>query len=136
MWNAQSAIDEAEPVLTAPNVSEAGMDSHWQAVIRVAEFAESDPDPLWEFARKWGASPDPDLRQAVACCLLVHLLQYHFEYLFPKVEVAVREDPLFADTFAGCLEFGQTEQAENRARFRALKKELGALDTLGVDDSI
>jgi hypothetical protein len=134
MWTVQSAIEEAEPILAAPNVSEAGIDSHWQAVILVAEFAESDPDPLWDFARKWGTSPDPDLRQAVACCLLEHLLEFHFGYLFPKVAAAARQDPLFADTFLGCLEFGQSEEPENRAQFRALRKELGGVYLTAADD--
>ena len=126
MFTAHDAIKQAEPVLAVPNVSEDGLDSHWQAIIRVAEFAETEPDLLWAFALKWGFSPDPELCQAVAACLLEHLLQFHFTYLFPKVAAAAREDQLFADTFLRCWEFGQTEEAANAARFQALKEELAS----------
>jgi hypothetical protein len=93
----------------------------------VAEFVETDPEPLWAFARRWGSSPDPDLRQGISSCLLEHLLQFHFTLIFPRVAVLARKDPLFADTFLGCWVFGQTEEPANRAQFDALKTELRAL---------
>jgi hypothetical protein len=131
MFTARDAIEEAESILAGPAGPDEGEDPRWQAVIRVAEFAETEPDQLWAFARKWGSSPDPDLRQAVATCLLEHLLEFHFAYLFPKVAAAARQDPLFADTFLGCWEFGQTGEPENAAQFRALMAELGGGSTAG-----
>lgn len=124
MWTARLAIEEAEAVLADLHQTGSDSDLHWQVIIRVAEFVETDPKELWEFARKWGSSQDADLRQAVASCLLEHLLQFHFAELFPQVASAAREDPLFADTFLGCWEFGQTEEPANAVRFHALKAEL------------
>ena len=124
MYTAHHAIEDAERILHEEAPSEEGDDPRWQAIIRVAEFAEDEPDLLWTFARKWGSQPDPDLRQGVASCLVEHLLQFHFSYLFPRVAAAAREDPLFAETLLGCWEFGQTEEPDNAARLRALKEEL------------
>jgi hypothetical protein len=124
MWTARAAIEEAERVLPGQAAPEKEVDVRWQAIIRVAEFTTTDPDELWQFARKWGASDDADLRQAIGSCLLEHLLQFHFDVIFPRVEVAVREDARFAETFLGCWEFGQTEEPENQRRFRALRVEL------------
>ena len=126
MWNADQAIADAEEVLPGKAAPEGQVDPRWQFIIRVAEFVETDPEPLWAFARRWGSSPDPDLRQGISSCLLEHLLQFHFTLIFPRVAVLARTDPLFAETFLGCWEFGQTEEPANRAQFDALKTELRA----------
>jgi hypothetical protein len=126
VWTARHAIEQAEQVLAASTAPTDGADVRWSAIIWVAEFAETDPDELWAFALKWGSSPDADLRQAVASCLLEHLLEFHFATLFPKVAAAARTDSRFADTFIGCWEFGQTKEPTNAAQFHALKEELRA----------
>ena len=126
MLKVSDAIRDAEEILPGEPVPDEGNDPRWQAIIRVAEFAETDPEELWGFARRWGSSPDEDLRQAVASCLLEHLLEFHFTELFPRVAAAAREDPLFADTFLGCWDFGQTTEPQNLAQFQALKAELRA----------
>ena len=124
MYTAAQAIKQAEAILAANPPPSEDQDLRWSAIIRVAEFAETEPDALWLFARRWGSSRDADLRDAIASCLLEHLLEFHFSYLFPKVEAAAREDPLFADTFLGCWEFGQTGEPANAARFHTLQREL------------
>jgi hypothetical protein len=62
---------------------------------------------------------------AVATCLLEHLLEHHFDLLFPLVSEACRESRRFAWTLSMCSEFGQTCSRPNRSRFRALQREVG-----------
>jgi hypothetical protein len=125
MLTARIAITEAEPILAGPPGPATGQDPRWQAIIRVAEFVESEPDELWHFAQRWGASPDPDLRAAIATCLLEHLLEHHFTYLFQRVAAAARADPRFADTFLQCWRFGQTLEPQNAAQLDGLVRDLG-----------
>ena len=79
--------------------------SAWQAVIEVGRFIESDPEPVWQFVRQWGNCPQEDVAAAIACCLLEHLLEHHFDLIFPRVEKAAKEDPLFACTLSRCWTF-------------------------------
>jgi hypothetical protein len=97
-------------------------DPRWRAVIGVGNFIETDPEPVWQFVRQWGNCPQEDVRDAIACCLLEHLLEHHFDLIFPHVEKAVKEAPLFADTFSRCWKFGQAEVAGNMERFDHLKR--------------
>lgn len=121
---AQKAIDEANGVLPGQPVAE-GIDPRWQAIIRIAEYIESDPEPVWQFILRWGAHPQEDLRDAIATCLLEHLLEYHFSAYFPRVEQAALADPAFGDTFLRCWQFGQAEEAGNAERFASLVERLG-----------
>jgi hypothetical protein len=113
------AIRAAEALL--PGEPSAGTDPRWQAIIAVGEFIESSPEPVWEFVCSWGGHPQEDLRDAIACLLLEHLLEHHFEAIFPRVEAAVAADPLFADMFLRCWKFGRTELPENEVRFDELQ---------------
>ncbi len=92
--------------------------------MRVGEFIETQPEAVWQFTQRWGKHAQADLRMAIACCLLEHLLQYHFDALFPRVRRAALESPRFADTFSSCWAFGQTELPKNAARFERLKCQL------------
>jgi hypothetical protein len=121
------AVAAAELLLPGVEAPEGELDPRWQAIQELRQFEESDPEPLWQFARRWGASDDPDLRTAVATCLLEHLLEYHFEALFPRVEAAVRADVRFADCFVQCWPFGATEEPQNLRRFEALKSSVAAV---------
>lgn len=69
------AIRDAELVLPGEPVAE-GTDPRWQAIIAVGGFIDTAPEPVWSFIRRWGRSPDADLRDAVATCLLEHLLEH------------------------------------------------------------
>jgi hypothetical protein len=119
----QDAVHEAEAVLPGDPVDE-GTDPRWQAIIRVGEYVESDPEPVWQFIRRWGGHAQEDLRNAVATCLLEHLLEYHFEAYLPEVEEAALADPLFGDTFLRCWQFGQAEEPGNAERFMLLTQRL------------
>jgi hypothetical protein len=128
------AIREADAVLPGEPVME-GPDARWQAIIRIGEYVESDPEPVWEFIRRWGSYPEEDLQDAIATCLLEHLLECHFTAYFPRVEQAVWTDPTFGKTFQRCWRFGQAEQLGNAERFTALVEQLQKRD-LGEQQGI
>jgi len=117
------AISEANAILPGVPAQSDGQDARWQAIIAIGDFIESDPEPIWTFVARWGANDDDDLRAAIATCLLEHLLEHHFDLIFPRVQDLARRDANFADTFRICSKFGETELAENSSRFDALKKE-------------
>jgi hypothetical protein len=119
------AIRKAERILSGNGVREGQVDPRWQAIIDVSEHIQQHPEEVWRFTRKWGAHANADLRMAVATCLLEHLLEYHFERLFPLVTEACRQSRCFADTFSRCGEFGRTCSHQNVRRFRALKRQVG-----------
>jgi hypothetical protein len=118
------AIRAAESLLPGEPVEERP-DPRWQAIIEISEYVESEPAPIWDFIRRWGSHPREDLRNAIATCLLEHLLEHHFAVYFSQVERAALADPLFADTFQRCWPFGQSEQPDNAERFAALRSRLG-----------
>jgi len=114
--NVHEAIQAAERILPGTPASSGNQDPRWQAIIAVGEHIEDSPEQVWQFTVRWGSHPDPDLRNAVATCLLEHLLEYHFELLFPRVEKAAMAEPLFADTFLSCWQFGEPDKKSKRMR--------------------
>src|SRR5215217_261028 len=116
-----SAIHDAEIRLPGEAAPEGETHVRWQAIIHVSGYIETDPEPIWRFVNVWGRSEDPDVRDAIATLLLEHLLEHHFDAIFPRVEQAVSESREFADCFSRTWAFGQTEIAANRARFDALR---------------
>jgi hypothetical protein len=116
------AIRQAERILPGTATPEGKSDPRWQAIIEIGEFIESNPNEVWHFARKWGTHRNRDLRMAIATCLLEHLLEYHFEGIFPLVEKAAVRSKRFAETFGYCWSFGQTLKPENKKRITALRK--------------
>ena len=117
----QQAIQRAEALLPGSPAPE-GEDHRWLAIIGIAEFVETNPEELWTFVNRWGSHSQEDLRDAIATCLLEHLLEWHFDPMFPRVEQAAQNSPLFADTFRRCWKLGQAELPENAARFDALRQ--------------
>jgi|SRR6188474_784135 len=124
MSTVQSAIDAAESLLPGAEAAENELDPRWQAIITIGEFVESDPEPVWQFTRRWGIHADPDLRAAVATCLLEHLLEHHFALIFPRVAELARNDSTFADTFLRCWKFGQSLDTDHAFQFESLQREL------------
>lgn len=126
----QRAIARAERILPgtpAPPgtpAAEGKRDPRWQAIIRVGEFIETQPDAVWQFAHRWGKHAQGDLRMAVATCLLEHLLEHHFELLFPRVRRAALASPRFASTLNSCWSFGDSEVPKNAARIKRLQAQL------------
>jgi len=66
------------------------------------------------------SASDEDLRVAIATCLLEHLLEQHFDLLFPQMEIAVREDSLFARALGMCWKFGQAGEPSRARRMGQL----------------
>jgi len=118
----REAIKKAEEILPGTPVVGDGLDPRWQAIIDVGEFVETHPNEVWDFVARWGSHSCKDLRSAIATCLLEHLLEYHFNLIFPLVEEAVSQNRLFEDMFCGCGKFGQSEYTQNSKRFDRLKK--------------
>ena len=118
----EQAVSAAEKTL--PGRPRRKLDPRWQAIIEVAEFIESDPEPIWQFVCRWGNHGQEDLRDAIACVLLEHLLEYHFDEIFPRVKKLAVEDPLFGDMFCRCWKFGQSETPDNSRRFDALRNRI------------
>ena len=106
-------IDYANSLLPGTPASEGENDPRWQAIMELAEYVESNPEEVWAFACKWGGHPQEDIRNAIACCVLEHLLEHHFQSIFPRVEEMVKKDNLFADMFCRCWKFGASEKDEN-----------------------
>jgi hypothetical protein len=115
-----SAIVAAERILPGVCAPEGEIDDRWQALMKIEDFVQSDPEPIWNFAVKWGCHQDQDLRTAVAVLLLEHLLEYHFDLIFPRVEAEAMSNSLFADTFKGCWKFGEAEDPRRSALFDRL----------------
>jgi len=116
----RECIRRAEQLLPGKPAAEGQGDPRWQAFIAIGEFVEDEPEEVWDFTRRWGAHPDPDLRAAIATCLLEHLLEHHFEVMLPKIERAIREDPQFVETVRMCWAGGQAESPRNAARLAQL----------------
>ena len=120
------AIRRAERVLPGKIAPEGELDPRWQVIISVADYSQQHPKEVWSFTRKWGSHANADLRTAVATCLLEHLLEHHFDSIFPLVSQASRQSRRFADTFSMCSEFGQTSERGNRERFHELKRQVSS----------
>lgn len=120
----QRAIARAERILPGTPAPEGKLDPRWQAIIGIGEFIETHPEAVWEFCLRWGKHPQSDVRAAVATCLLEHLLEHHFELLFPRVRRAAMESARFAGTLGSCWRFGQANTSENAARIRRLVSRL------------
>ncbi len=116
----EETIAFAESLLPGVPIPEGERDPRWHAIIEVAEFIETEPEAVWLFTRKWGAHPDDDTRMAIACCVLEHLLEHHFDAYIARVEEAAMTDPFFAETVSWCSKFGQTEEPKNSRRFDRL----------------
>ena len=70
---------------------EKGRDPRWQAIIKIGEFIESEPEVIWAFIYEARQTYDEDLQSALACCLLEHLIEAHPEYKLRSQELAARD---------------------------------------------
>lgn len=115
-------IRQAEGMLPGTPAPDGEDDPRWQAIIAIGEYIETHPEEIWSFVARWGTSAQEDLRAAIATCLLEHLLEHHFELIFPRVEQSAEADRMFADTFSRCWKFGQAELPENASKFDTLHR--------------
>lgn len=58
----------------------------WYASARILfDYVQEHPAKIWPVTVRLGASRSPDLRSAVAVCLLEQLLEYHYDEYFLKI---------------------------------------------------
>jgi hypothetical protein len=100
--NVQAAIHNADAILPGKAATEGQPDPRWQAIIAIADYLQTDPEPIWTFCERWGQSEDADLRAAIATCLLEHLLEYHHDLIERRVEQLASTNRQFAETAAMC----------------------------------
>jgi uncharacterized protein (DUF433 family) len=123
--NVHYAIQAAEALLPGRPAPDHENDPRWQAIMKIGDFVESKPEAIWPFVLKWGSLPDEeDLSAAIATLLLEHLLDHHFDLIFPRVESAARSDIWFANTFAGCWKLGQAQESARAEKFDKLLSEI------------
>ena len=118
--NIEDVIKEAETKLSKKIVIEDEKNSMWQSIIKLSDFIELAPEKIWKFVAKWGNHESEDVRDAVATCLLEHLLELHFDTYFPALEKEVLNEKLFYDMFCRCWNFGQSAIPINKKRFKDL----------------
>ena len=117
----QEMIERANAILPGRAAPEGQRDWRWQCIIDLGEYVESNPEEVWAFVAQWGGHRDDDLRSAIATCLLEHLLEYHFDSIFLRVDQLARADKRFGAMFAICSKCGQAELPANATRFDALQ---------------
>jgi hypothetical protein len=112
----QEAITAAEHLLPGRPAPKGKEDARWQAIIEIGNFVRHEPEAIWPFVLRWGSHKDEDLRTAIATCLLEHLLEHHFDLLFPRVGTAARSNACFAKMLPLCGKFGQAQDTDRAAR--------------------
>ena len=121
------AIAAAERVLPGHEMKY-GDCPRWKSIIAVGDYIPSDPIPVCDFAMKWARRRGRDLQAALHCCLIEHLLEYHFDLVFPRMRKAARENARIAEGFIDLwqspFQFGQATDPKNVARLRRLTNEL------------
>ena len=120
------AIARAERILPGKAAPEGECDPRWQAIMKIETFADSQPEPVWEFARRWGKHPQKDLRTAIGVCLVETLMERHFELLFSRVRKAVRASSRLADTYSRAWWYGFAEGSPQRAALEKLQRQCRA----------
>ncbi len=123
----KSTDSDAAPVIARGSqmLASPSSDTRWQGAILVGEFCESHPELVWPVIIRWASSRRADTRMAVACCILEHLLQYHFIPYFDRVAAAVRAgDTLLGDTLSSCWLFDQSATPAHKRRFHAFTRKL------------
>jgi hypothetical protein len=120
----QRAIARAQALLPGVPAPEGKPDRRWEAIIRVADYIDSRPEEVWRFCLRWGKHPQTDLRMAIACVLLEHLIEQHFELIFPRVRRAAMQSVRFADTVRSCWCFLPEQDPEKYEQVKRLQKQL------------
>lgn len=117
------AIARAEAILPGQPAPPGTRDPRWQAIIRVGNFIESHPEEVCDFALKWAKVRGNDLQAAIYCCLLEHLLEHHFDRLFPIMRKEALRSARVAEHFfpyTGLWLCGQSKLPKNKAKLKRL----------------
>jgi hypothetical protein len=97
----------------------------WPAVFALGDYAKSHPKELWPLVLKWGSVRSRDIRDGVRCCILEHILEYHFREFFSKAARRAERDARFAYTLQGIYKFGEAAKPRNAALYDGLMARLG-----------
>lgn len=112
-------------------LASADEDTRWKAAMELGWSCEEDPGWGWSLVVKWGSSEDDDARDAIACCVLEHILQYHFADYFEKCVQLIRGGNLnFGHTLSKCYRMGEAGLAANQKRIDDLLNEYDRLRPL------
>jgi hypothetical protein len=76
----------------------------WHALQVVSLGLDNEPAVVWDVIEEYGASTDHEMRMAIGCVLLEHLLSQYFEEYFPRVRerVLLGNASRFRDTLRVC----------------------------------
>ena len=95
----------------------------WQAAIVVGESIAADPDAVWRVVWEHGDSKDEDMRRAIACVLLEHLLESDFDKYFSLLRREVAKGRLgFLETLSMCLFPGEAAEDRNKKIAKYMRK--------------
>lgn len=113
-------IARTERLLPGRPAPDGESDPRWQAIIRIGDHIPEQPEAIWTFTVKWGKHPQEDLRTAVAVLLLEHLLEHHFELIYPRLRPEVERSKRFADTLRRCWWLGEASSPANARKLDRL----------------
>ena len=88
----------------------------------VKDYIRTDPEAVWAFVARWGRHRSEDLRAAVGCVILEHLLPLHFDSIFPRARKLALENHRFAYTL--CMCWSSFCAPRNRPRLERCQKQL------------
>jgi hypothetical protein len=107
-------------------VSDSDNNCRWQSLIVISELVEAQPELVWEVVSKFGNSNDTDMRMAIACLLLEHLIDYDFDTYFTKVRALIHKGRhKFIDTLESCSFFEISEVKRKRVQSFLTKAKRG-----------
>lgn len=115
-----AALARAERLLPGVPAPEGTTDPRWQAILRVNDFIELDPEPIWAFITRWGSHRHANVRTAIAVTLLEGLVEHHFDAFAPRVDALARSNRWFADTLTRIWALGEAARPPRAAVLRAL----------------
>ena len=109
------ALDRLERLLPGrPAKGVNAVDSRWMAMLAIQDrFIVSHPEEIWVFVLRWAKHPMTDIRDAIACCLLEHLLEHHYDLLFPRIRAAAKRSTRFRDALRRCYWLGEAARPEH-----------------------
>ena len=105
-------IAEGDPAstylsLAKPLIRDSDSNCRWQAAIVVGESIATHPDAVWQVVLECGEPRDADMRSAIACVLLEHLLESDFDRYFSLLREEVTGGQRWLlDVLSMCHVFG------------------------------
>lgn len=115
-------MEKREPLKNIERGLSSGVEKkYWKAAADLCEYIEDSPQAIWGMVVKYGSHKNPDLRSAIATCVLEHILEHHFEDYFPKVKkILLSKNKNFRDCFMSCWQFGKSLAPPNAAKWGKL----------------